>query len=343
MAAKAGKELSALVKSLAIKSSEVDAAPHTVLVMLRRIFNTKDAAGAETDILSQEFPRLNTSSIVGDDNYVETNGYCERYEAPITEPGKETKLKKLNFFTSFWQSTDEGKAQLFVLAQIKMCRGNDRAKAEKFYRDMDNAALDTLEKNTKRAASRSRSYVRKAIGVYFVMMDLLNITDNKGNLVVTLDESANQDANSFPYDLVNIEKQGRQYRNMNVTDILKLDVAAARAEGGSLYEKLLAQLERDTQQTKTKYPLCENAEQILDAASAIVNGLLDNDDLNTAIKAAMGKKKTGLEYLRMIGALRGALNGIWSKSLQLAYDRSLDTDIEHVGDETETERTGTNG
>ena len=334
---KGGKLLSDTIAALILKGQEVDAAPVTVLNTLRQIYNGKDKDGNEVDNIRAEFPRLNTSSIKGDDNYVETNEYTERYEAPKTVDGV-TKEKKLNFFTEAWSTLPAGEAQAFVLKQCLMTKdAKTAAQAEQLYKDMSNIQIDGLIKATRRAMSRGRTYLRKAVGTWYVQMDLLDITNDNGVSPVTLDPSDNgSTANSFPYDLVNNLKRGK-YQPMSVADIIKLNVRDARAQGGDLYDALIAQLSRDSETTKNKYPVCENPEQIYDASAAIVNGLDDNDDLVTALKEKMQKKKGGAEYIRMIGALKGAINAVWTKSLQIAYERMVEKNIESVGEDDDKE------
>lgn len=331
--AKAGKTFSKVIADLIAKSSEVDAGPVTVLSALRSIFNTIDNDGVETDHILDEFPRLNTSSIKGDDDYIETNGYTERYEAPVTKDG-ETKNKKMNFFTEAWAATDEGKAQAFVIAQCLLWK-KDRPKTEPLYKAMTNVEIDNLLKKTKNEMTKGRAYLRKAVGMWATIYDLKLIEDKKGEWVVTLEETKNDTtANSYPYNLINWAKGGQLFRPMKVSDVLRLDVAAAQAEGGDLYDALEAQLSRDTGNgTKSKtYPICTNSIMVFNAAAAIVNGLDDSDALATELKEAMSKKKGGREYVEMLGTLRNTINSLWSKSLQVAFDRYLEDKIAHNSD-----------
>jgi hypothetical protein len=204
---------------------------------------------------------------------------------------------------------------------------------------MSRIQLTNLQKKTKNGKTKGRAYLRKARGLWGVMVALWAQTNSKGDFIVTLEESENSaTANSYPYDLVNHAKRG-VFQPMKVSDVLKLDVHAALAEGGDLYDKLIAQMARDTDGTKNKkYPRCENKEQVYDAIAAIVNGVDDNPTLVTALQEAMAKKKGGAEYVQMVGRLVSWTRSVWTKSLEIRYARELEKEIEHGGDEAEADK-----
>lgn len=335
-----GDEVNSLVTGLIRKGEEVAAGPLTVLQAIRARFHAKFGGEEKGDAqMSVEFPRLDTTFESGD-----TNAFTEIYEGEKPNETGELKTRKLNFFTEAWEQFDEGKAQVFVLRQIKLAKSKDSSKAEEKFRAMTPDALDNLQKRTTNAKTKGRAYLRKSIGVWFVMIDLADvIVKHNGNDIcpVTLEFADDWQTNTMPLNLIDNTRL-RKYRPMAIGDVLKLDVAAAKAEPGNLYDNLEKQMSRDTGAGKSKIPQLSSVDLWTDAALKMATAANQQEqagvDLVTAIKKRMSQKKGGELAIRAVGELRLALNDLWSPAMQIRFDKQIEAETEQGGEDETAEQ-----
>lgn len=231
--AKADVALSAAVHELIVKAQEVASGPLTVLAVLQ------DSYG---DDLSQFFPRTWGSKKEQMDAKP-NDPILEFFKGPkLNKEGKVVE-KDCNFFTEGWNVTTEGKAQVHILTHVNR-DGTVNDNAPKEFKDMDAIQRKNLYKRTSNAHTRGRSWLRKAVQIYWVMSDLAAYTDH-----VSLEQDTSGETTDVPMNLVNKHKV-RDYRPMAVGDVTKLDVRLAVIDCGAklenLYDRLIAQLARNT-------------------------------------------------------------------------------------------------
>ena len=334
IAAMGGKELSALLASLILKGEEVAAGPVTVLSQLRKTF--VDSQGNET--LTENFPRLGTGGEDDETDYTGLNVYTEFYKADVIVNG-ETKSKDANFFTDAYNATDIGTSQNFVLTQIGFAQSKtEMDKAEQAYRDMTPDQLANLKKRTQNAKSKGRMYLRKAIGVWYVMADLSEAVAtvqtglcDVGSPLVSLEYAADYKTNSLPFNLVDNTRL-RMYRPMAVGDVMKLNVKEAIATPGHLYDVLIKQLARDTNKDKGgKFPAITNAQMFMDGAFRMLT-FIDyeteaGEENSKAITEIMARKKGGDHAVLMVGGLLSQLRQLWTPEMAVKYGRLINEQL----------------
>lgn len=321
-----GSALSPIIAGLILKGEEVSAGPVTVLNEARKAYGD--------DKLSTEFPRLDSKS-KDYEGGTSGNGYTEFYKAEEEIAG-ETTTRNANFFTDWWGAQEAGKVQNYQLAQIAVAQSKDPSKAEQLYREMAPDKLANLKKKLQNAKSKGRTYIRKAIGCWWVMSDLYEHTDKSGNPVCTLAYAEGPTANTYPFDLID-NTQLRNFRPMSVGDVMKLDVAAAIEAGGSLYEQLKLQLKRDTSDKgKNKLPKIERVDQWLDYASRLFDfidsGSAEGKEHGDAIRARLAQKKGGEHAIEVIGRGMTDFKELWSDGLQTRYSRQIDDQLQATDD-----------
>lgn len=316
-----GKKLSSLIAELVVKSEEVAAGPVTTLSLMREIYTDT--------VLRTEFPRLGSKDTDDDIG----NNYAEAYKSMEPNAAGELKSKSVNFFTKFYQGTDDGKETLFQYEQTVLATSKDPSKAQVLYQKMENHELENLKRKLKFKLTQGRNYIRKAVGVWHVWQDLLEHTDAEGKPYVILDYTTNNVyASKYPLDLVDNMRRGK-FQPMSVGDVLKLDVQEAIDMGGNLYDNLIKQLSRDTNTNKVgKYPIPANTD---DAANCLVAFLayidIDSEDGQNHVndlKKMMTQKKGGEELIENVGALLGNLKGMWTPALQGRYEALLEKKLE---------------
>jgi hypothetical protein len=320
------KEVSALAQSLLDAKNEWEAGPATMLITLTDAYcGPADKDGNRAHDLTEFFPRPVTEA--KDEEGI--NGPHEFFEAPKPDKDGVLKTRKCNFFTETWDTLSIGKAQNFVLSQLRHFeKGGDETKAEEKYRQMQADKRVNLKKKTQADKSRGRQIIRKAVGVHYVMYDLADYAER---VTLELDQDDIANFGQYPFNLID-QTSVRKYRPMSVGDIMKVDVRLAVHDAGAdgnLYDAIVRQLKRGAGGVAdgARYT---NVNEFFKGVAAMINYLdLDSEDGRQHfedIKIMLAKKQNG-PLVEQIGTLNSVVRGLWSEPLQVRFSKIIDAKI----------------
>lgn len=314
---KADDAVSALASDLIAKKNEVEAGPAMMLVTLTEAYGD----------LSEVFPRPVAEA--KDEEGV--NGPHEYFEAPKPDATGALKMRKCNYFTEYWNDTSAGKAQAFVLEQLRHFeKGGDPTKAEKKWQDMPQDKRLNRKKRITNDKSRGRQLVRKAVGCFYVMQDVAPYADRCEIVWDCADEQGNITdiqaiaESQYPFNLID-KKRVRNNRPLSIADMMKLDIRLAvndAGPNGSLYDALLRQLSRGAGNGSKEKATYSTRDEFFAGVAAMNNYLdLDSEDgkQHFADIKTMLAKKGNSELVEQIGTLVSVVRGLWTDSLQNRY------------------------
>lgn len=320
LVAEGDKEISDFVGSLIDKNNEVKAGPVTTMLQLIEIYGE--------DLQEAGFPRP-----VADEKEEEgTNGPREFFKAPKMNKKGEMKDTNCNFFTEFWADTSKGKAQQFQLDQIALLGTNDEAKAELKFRNMSREKAENLKKKLQNDKSKGRSLIRDGVACWYVEHDLKDYAD-RCSLELDTDDQEMLSGSQYPYNLVDNTRK-RIYRPMSVGDVKKLDVAMAVADAGAngnLYDKLVAQLSRDTGGNNGEKSLFKDSDEMYNAALSFLNWFDTDTDEGKEHYKFLNKafsKKGSDQAVKTWGDFVSAIKATWNPALETRYRRIIEKEIE---------------